>query len=76
MNARDRTSGGIGGDAGPGSEGPISFVWSVAAGGLAFVAYLWLAPPVAGAGDSSELTIALARNGVPHPTGSPSFLRP
>src|SRR2546428_7562830 len=73
MKARDRTLGVIDRDASPGRDGPASLGWSVAAGALALIAYLWLAPSVAGSGDSTELTIALARNGVPHPTGYPLY---
>src|SRR5689334_2274305 len=32
---------------------------------------LWLAPPVPGFGDGSELMLVLARDGVAHPTGYP-----
>ena len=35
--------------------------------------YLWLAPPVSGDQDASELTLALALQGVPHPTGYPLY---
>lgn len=46
---------------------------SVAAGGFALVAYLLLAPPVAGDKDSGELTLVLAVNGAAHPTGYPLY---
>jgi hypothetical protein len=40
-------------------------------GAASLVLYLALAPPVPGAGDSSELTLVLALDGVAHPTGYP-----
>jgi hypothetical protein len=49
-------------------------MWVISVGLGALLAYLWLAPHVAGDGDSSELTIALVRNGVPHPTGYPLWV--
>ncbi len=53
---------------------PSSIIWSVLVGVAALVTYLWLAPSAPGDGDSSELTLALARNGVPHPTGYPIYV--
>jgi hypothetical protein len=47
---------------------------SLAAGLGAFLAYLWLAPPVAGDGDSCELALVLGKNGVAHPTGYPLYV--
>ncbi|HET9950910.1 MAG TPA: DUF2723 domain-containing protein, partial [Candidatus Eisenbacteria bacterium] len=40
-------------------------------GVVALLVYLALAPPVLGAGDSAELTLVLAFDGVAHPTGYP-----
>lgn len=51
-----------------------SRAWSIGAGLAALLTYLWLAPYVAGDGDSSELTLALARNGVAHPPGYPLYV--
>jgi hypothetical protein len=48
--------------------------WSAAVGFAAFGLYLWLAPPVSGDQDISELTLALATAGVPHPTGYPLYI--
>ena len=41
---------------------------------VAFAVYAWLTPPVSGMGDASELTLVLATNGVPHPTGYPLYV--
>ena len=49
-------------------------LWSVGVGLAAFALYLWLAPPVSGDQDTSELTLALATAGVPHPTGYPLYI--
>jgi hypothetical protein len=38
------------------------------------VVYWLIAPPVSGFGDSSELAVALATNGVAHPTGYPLYV--
>lgn len=49
----------------------------VAAGAItlgSFAVYAWLCPPVSGMGDASELTLVLATNGVPHPTGYPLYV--
>ena len=47
---------------------------SVAIGLAAFVAYLYMAPPVSGDKDAAEWTLVLATNGIPHPTGYPLFM--
>jgi hypothetical protein len=39
----------------------------------AFAVYAWLCPSVPGPGDSSEITLVLATNGVAHPTGYPLY---
>lgn len=58
----------------PGSWHPGGLASSAAAGLAALVLYVWLAPPATGDVDSNELTIALARNGVAHPTGYPVYV--
>jgi len=40
----------------------------------AFAVYARLCPPVSGMGDASELTLVLATNGLPHPTGYPLYV--
>jgi transmembrane protein TMEM260 (protein O-mannosyltransferase) len=51
----------------------VPALWSVAVGAAALALYLTLAPPVSGDQDASELTLALAFGGVPHPTGYPLY---
>ena len=51
----------------------VPLLWSAAVGLAALALYLWLAPPASGDQDSSELTLALALGGVPHPTGYPLY---
>jgi hypothetical protein len=46
---------------------------SALVGAVALALYLALAPPVSGDQDASELTLALAMGGVPHPTGYPLY---
>ena len=51
----------------------VPAAWSAGVGTAALLVYLWLTPAVPGPGDSSELTLVLAMNGVAHPTGYPLY---
>ena len=55
--------------------GPAGSPWITSAllGAAFFATYLWLAPPVSGDKDASELGLALATGGVVHPTGYPIY---
>jgi hypothetical protein len=56
------------------SRNSVSSVhWSALIGALAGGVYLVMCPHVSGDGDSSELTLVLALNGVAHPTGYPLY---
>ena len=57
----------------PGRTESVPTLGSVAVGLAAFALYVALAPPVSGDGDASELTLALATGGAPHPTGYPLY---
>ena len=46
---------------------------SMAVALAALALYLLFAPPVSGLGDSSEIALVLATNGVAHPTGYPLY---
>ncbi len=51
----------------------LPILWSVLPALMALAVYLLLAPAVPGDGDSSELTLALALDGIAHPTGYPLY---
>src|SRR5262245_496932 len=52
---------------------PVPALASIAVGVAALILDLWLAPNVTGDQDASELTLALATGGVPHPSGYPLY---
>ena len=51
----------------------LPVAWSMAVGFVALLVYIWLAPRVPGAGDSSEFMLVLAVDGVAHPPGYPLY---
>ncbi len=53
---------------------PLHFAWSSLVGAVFAALYLALAPGVTGPRDAAELTLVLALNGVPHPTGYPLYV--
>jgi hypothetical protein len=58
----------------PNADPTPPHLWFGVSALIAFAVYWMLSPSVSGFGDSSELTLALATNGAPHPTGYPLYI--